>query len=124
MPMLNSVIFSFCSIVVAAEGKICDVQCSTQGCWGPGPRQCLSCKNYHLDNMCLESCNDSLGIYEVPGEKTCKRCHEECDFKCSAEVRMRPYFFSDVLIAQVAQPMLFRLVGQRRKSGQQNINTD
>lgn len=27
-----------------AEGKICDPSCSDDGCWGPGPSQCFSCR--------------------------------------------------------------------------------
>ncbi|XP_075172255.1 epidermal growth factor receptor-like [Anomaloglossus baeobatrachus] len=27
-----------------AEGKICDPLCSEDGCWGPGPSQCFSCR--------------------------------------------------------------------------------
>lgn len=39
------------------EGLICDKQCSNEGCWGPGPTQCLSCKNFILGNVCVENCN-------------------------------------------------------------------
>ncbi|XP_011298706.1 epidermal growth factor receptor isoform X4 [Fopius arisanus] len=62
-------------------GLVCDAQCSDEGCWGPGPSQCLSCKNFILENVCLESCNALPGIYGA-GDKICKHCHEECEGTC------------------------------------------
>lgn len=38
------------------EGLVCDEQCTTEGCWGPGPDQCLSCANYEFNNTCLQDC--------------------------------------------------------------------
>lgn len=38
------------------DGLVCDEQCSDEGCWGPGPAQCLSCKNFILGNDCLQDC--------------------------------------------------------------------
>ncbi|XP_011298700.1 epidermal growth factor receptor isoform X1 [Fopius arisanus] len=63
------------------EGLICDKQCSHEGCWGPGPTQCLSCMNFILGNICLENCTALPGIYEADS-KTCKPCHEECAGTC------------------------------------------
>ena len=63
------------------DGLVCDEQCSDEGCWGPGPAQCLSCKNFILGNDCLQDCTAS-GIYQAD-EKTCKMCHEECDGSCT-----------------------------------------
>ncbi|XP_057319876.1 epidermal growth factor receptor isoform X1 [Microplitis mediator] len=64
------------------EGQVCDEQCSDAGCWGPGPSQCLSCKNYVFDNVCLENCSVISGIYKA-GSRECKNCHEECDGTCN-----------------------------------------
>ncbi|XP_061074816.1 receptor tyrosine-protein kinase erbB-3-like [Conger conger] len=36
-----------------AEGHICDPLCSASGCWGPGPDQCLSCRNYSREGTCV-----------------------------------------------------------------------
>ena len=43
------------------KGLICDPQCASDGCWGPGSEECLSCRSYRLENTCVESCNTSLG---------------------------------------------------------------
>nr|XP_020845732.1 receptor tyrosine-protein kinase erbB-3-like [Phascolarctos cinereus] len=40
-----------------AEGRVCDPLCSSGGCWGPGPGQCLSCRNYSRGGSCVTQCN-------------------------------------------------------------------
>uniref|UniRef100_A0A4W5NWC1 receptor protein-tyrosine kinase n=1 Tax=Hucho hucho TaxID=62062 RepID=A0A4W5NWC1_9TELE len=35
------------------EGHMCDPLCSSEGCWGPGPDQCMSCKNYNRGGTCV-----------------------------------------------------------------------
>lgn len=76
--------FSFCEIVesllqqapddvpsavvrAVAEGHVCDALCSDAGCWGPGPDQCLSCRDYSRDGTCVGSCNFFTGwaVYEM-----------------------------------------------------------
>lgn len=47
--------------VTVAENEVCDPECSKQGCWGPGPHQCLSCGNFQYDNQCLPNCNHLPG---------------------------------------------------------------
>lgn len=42
------------------EGLVCDEQCTSEGCWGPGPDQCLSCANYEFNNTCLMDCGPGL----------------------------------------------------------------
>lgn len=64
------------------DGLVCDPQCSSEGCWGPGPDQCLSCANFQLNNICLQDCDAVSGIYKA-GPKLCLPCHEECDSTCS-----------------------------------------
>ncbi|XP_014221045.1 epidermal growth factor receptor isoform X3 [Trichogramma pretiosum] len=63
------------------EGLVCDEQCSEEGCWGPGAHQCLSCKNFMLNNNCVKNCN-SPGIYQADS-KNCMPCHEECNGTCT-----------------------------------------
>ncbi|XP_039287405.1 epidermal growth factor receptor [Nilaparvata lugens] len=63
------------------EGLVCDVQCSLEGCWGPGPDQCLACKNYQLGTTCLEDCDAVAGMYKAGGNM-CMPCHEECESTC------------------------------------------
>lgn len=36
---------------------MCDPLCSDAGCWGPGPEQCLSCRNYSRHGTCVSHCN-------------------------------------------------------------------
>ncbi|XP_057684332.1 receptor tyrosine-protein kinase erbB-3b [Corythoichthys intestinalis] len=63
-----------------AEGHVCDPLCSSSGCWGPGPDQCLSCKNYSRNGTCVDSCNFFTGssreFARADGE--CVACHSEC----------------------------------------------
>lgn len=40
-----------------AKHLVCDEQCSKDGCWGPGPDQCLSCGNFKFRNTCLQNCS-------------------------------------------------------------------
>ncbi|XP_050308574.1 epidermal growth factor receptor isoform X2 [Anthonomus grandis grandis] len=64
-----------------AKGLICDEQCSSDGCWGPGPDQCLSCAHFKLDNRCLQNCTVEPGIYRADNKK-CKPCHHQCGSDC------------------------------------------
>ncbi|CAH1394458.1 unnamed protein product [Nezara viridula] len=63
------------------EGMVCDPQCTSEGCWGPGPDQCLSCNNYRLGNTCLQDCDAVAGMYKS-NQKICMPCHEECESTC------------------------------------------
>lgn len=61
------------------ENMVCDLLCSESGCWGPGPDQCLSCRNYSRDGVCVESCNLFDGEFrEFTSEQQCFGCHPEC----------------------------------------------
>ena len=40
---------------------VCSAQCSSEGCWGLGPNECLSCAHYQLNDTCVESCDPNLG---------------------------------------------------------------
>ncbi|XP_077644838.1 receptor tyrosine-protein kinase erbB-3 [Lonchura striata] len=61
------------------EGKVCDPLCSAEGCWGPGPGQCLSCRYYSRRGVCVPTCRFSQGEpreFSQGGE--CSECHPEC----------------------------------------------
>ncbi|XP_038871911.1 receptor tyrosine-protein kinase erbB-3-like [Salvelinus namaycush] len=64
-----------------AEGHMCDPLCSSEGCWGPGPDQCLSCKNYSRGRTCVNQCRFLTGkgreFTSPKGE--CMPCHSECE---------------------------------------------
>ncbi|KAL1117238.1 hypothetical protein AAG570_004564 [Ranatra chinensis] len=64
------------------ENLVCDPQCSKEGCWGPGPAQCLSCANFRLGDKCIQNCSIVDGIYKA-GNSVCTPCHEECAGACT-----------------------------------------
>lgn len=43
------------------ENLVCDKECTTSGCWGAGPNQCLECNNKQYGGTCLASCADLPG---------------------------------------------------------------
>ena len=43
------------------SGLLCSAQCSEEGCWGIGPKECLSCAHFQLDETCVESCDLNSG---------------------------------------------------------------
>ncbi|XP_002731599.1 receptor tyrosine-protein kinase erbB-4-like [Saccoglossus kowalevskii] len=62
------------------EGHVCNEQCSSMGCWGPGADECGSCASYRLDDTCIDSCNRSDGLYiKSEAEKECGRIEEEAE---------------------------------------------
>uniref|UniRef100_A0A3B4ARP3 receptor protein-tyrosine kinase n=1 Tax=Periophthalmus magnuspinnatus TaxID=409849 RepID=A0A3B4ARP3_9GOBI len=62
------------------EGHVCDPLCSDFGCWGPGPDQCLSCRNFSRDGTCVSSCNFHRGVPREFANHNgdCVPCHAEC----------------------------------------------
>lgn len=63
-------------------GLVCSDECTANGCWGPGPDQCLDCKHFKYNGTCLRTCDSQPKIYEVD-DKTCAICHAECKSSCS-----------------------------------------
>ncbi|XP_029006519.1 receptor tyrosine-protein kinase erbB-3a isoform X2 [Betta splendens] len=62
------------------EGYVCDPLCSSDGCWGPGPDQCVSCKNYRRGGTCVPDCMFLTGArreFATPSGD-CMPCHPEC----------------------------------------------
>ncbi|XP_060925022.1 receptor tyrosine-protein kinase erbB-3a [Limanda limanda] len=63
-----------------SDGRECNPLCSSDGCWGPGANQCLSCKNYSRGGTCVPDCMFITGerreFAAQSGE--CKPCHPEC----------------------------------------------
>ncbi|KYO28464.1 hypothetical protein Y1Q_0003953 [Alligator mississippiensis] len=61
------------------EGKVCDPLCSSDGCWGPGPDQCLTCFNYSRAGVCVPTCHFLQGeTREFAQGGECLPCHPEC----------------------------------------------
>uniref|UniRef100_A0A3Q3JZA0 Receptor protein-tyrosine kinase n=1 Tax=Monopterus albus TaxID=43700 RepID=A0A3Q3JZA0_MONAL len=61
------------------DGRVCDPLCS-DGCWGPGPNQCVSCKNYSRGGMCVPDCMFMTGSRREFATRSgeCMPCHPEC----------------------------------------------
>lgn len=59
--------------------NVCHPLCSDQGCWGPGPSQCVSCQAYRRGKECVSSCNINSGEpREYIENDHCFLCHSEC----------------------------------------------
>uniref|UniRef100_A0A8D0SY49 Receptor protein-tyrosine kinase n=2 Tax=Sus scrofa TaxID=9823 RepID=A0A8D0SY49_PIG len=62
-----------------AMGHICNPLCSSEGCWGPEPRDCMSCRNFSRGKECVEKCNVLEGEpREFVENAECVQCHPEC----------------------------------------------
>ncbi|KAM9410152.1 receptor tyrosine-protein kinase erbB-3-like [Pholidichthys leucotaenia] len=76
----------------ATDGHVCDPLCSSDGCWGPGPNQCVSCKKYSRGGTCVSDCMFSKGgrreFATSSGE--CMRCHPECKVQNGKQTCMGP----------------------------------
>uniref|UniRef100_A0A3B4AJU6 Receptor tyrosine-protein kinase erbB-2 n=1 Tax=Periophthalmus magnuspinnatus TaxID=409849 RepID=A0A3B4AJU6_9GOBI len=61
------------------QGHVCHRLCKG-GCWGPGPSQCVSCKDYQRATECIEQCNVDQGpVREYVEGPLCVACHPECE---------------------------------------------
>uniref|UniRef100_A0A8C6KM74 Receptor protein-tyrosine kinase n=1 Tax=Nothobranchius furzeri TaxID=105023 RepID=A0A8C6KM74_NOTFU len=59
---------------------VCDRMCSDEGCWGPGPDQCLSCRYFKRGRTCVESCNLFDGeVREFANGSVCLECDGQCE---------------------------------------------
>ncbi|XP_023379631.1 epidermal growth factor receptor-like [Pteropus vampyrus] len=62
-----------------AAGHVCNPLCSSEGCWGPEPKDCVSCRNVSRDRECVERCNLLEGEpREFVENSECVQCHPEC----------------------------------------------
>ncbi|XP_069472018.1 receptor tyrosine-protein kinase erbB-4 isoform X2 [Ambystoma mexicanum] len=62
------------------DGLTCDPLCSSAGCWGPGPDQCLFCRNFSRGKSCIESCNLYDGEFrEFANGTQCVECDLQCE---------------------------------------------
>ncbi|XP_048454643.1 receptor tyrosine-protein kinase erbB-4-like [Rhincodon typus] len=63
-----------------SDRMMCDPLCSDDGCWGPGPNQCLSCRFFRRGRTCIESCNLYEGDFrEFANGTICMECDEQCE---------------------------------------------
>ncbi|GAA6224169.1 receptor tyrosine-protein kinase erbB-4 isoform X3 [Lates japonicus] len=62
------------------QRMVCDRMCSDDGCWGPGPNQCLSCRYFRRGRTCVESCNLFDGeVREFANGSVCLECDSQCE---------------------------------------------
>ncbi|XP_029445430.1 epidermal growth factor receptor isoform X2 [Rhinatrema bivittatum] len=79
------------AINCTSEDKFCDSLCSDQGCWGPGPFQCFTCRHVSRLGKCVEACSLEQGEpREYLSDSKCLPCHPEClvqnnTITCTAE---------------------------------------
>lgn len=77
----------------ARQGRVCQTQCKN-GCWGPGDRSCIDCRNYYYEGRCVPDCNLPLvyaqslppiaaGQKKSQAKKMCAPCHRECADSCT-----------------------------------------
>ncbi|KAJ8778755.1 hypothetical protein J1605_013432 [Eschrichtius robustus] len=76
-----------------ATGHVCNPLCSSEGCWGPKPKDCVSCRNFSRGKECVEKCNILKGEpREFVENSECVQCHPEClpqamNVTCTGHVR-------------------------------------
>uniref|UniRef100_A0A8C2XJK9 Receptor protein-tyrosine kinase n=1 Tax=Cyclopterus lumpus TaxID=8103 RepID=A0A8C2XJK9_CYCLU len=61
------------------QNRTCDPECTDQGCWGPGPAMCVSCRHVDRRGRCVALCH--LEPREVELNSSCVQCHPECLLK-------------------------------------------
>ncbi|XP_063768804.1 melanoma receptor tyrosine-protein kinase-like isoform X2 [Eleginops maclovinus] len=76
--MLNNAPPSLCE----QQNRTCDPECTEEGCWGPGPDMCVSCRHFSRRGGCVRSCNLLQGTpREVQVGYRCEQCHTECQVR-------------------------------------------
>ncbi|KAG9333786.1 hypothetical protein JZ751_010128 [Albula glossodonta] len=65
--------------------------CTEEGCWGPGPAMCLTCRHLVRRGVCVETCNLLTGEpREYVVDKTCLECDPECNHQNGTETCTGP----------------------------------
>uniref|UniRef100_A0A8B9H564 receptor protein-tyrosine kinase n=1 Tax=Astyanax mexicanus TaxID=7994 RepID=A0A8B9H564_ASTMX len=61
------------------QNRMCDGMCTEEGCWGPGPSMCFSCRHVSRQGQCVDSCNILEGMpREYISNNMCLECDQEC----------------------------------------------
>ncbi|XP_041823453.1 melanoma receptor tyrosine-protein kinase-like isoform X2 [Melanotaenia boesemani] len=61
------------------QNHTCHQECSEDGCWGPEPTMCMSCRHFKRSGHCVAHCNLLQGEpREVNVASSCVACHPEC----------------------------------------------
>nr|XP_046228029.1 melanoma receptor tyrosine-protein kinase-like isoform X2 [Scatophagus argus] len=65
--------------VCEQQNRTCDSECTDEGCWGPGPAMCVSCRHFNRGGRCVALCHLLQGEpREVEVNGSCVECHPEC----------------------------------------------
>uniref|UniRef100_A0A8C4F2R1 receptor protein-tyrosine kinase n=1 Tax=Dicentrarchus labrax TaxID=13489 RepID=A0A8C4F2R1_DICLA len=72
------------------DGHVCDPLCSSDGCWGAGPNQCVSCKKYSRGGTCVPDCMFLTGREFASPSGECMPCHPECKVQAGKETCTGP----------------------------------
>ncbi|XP_031164484.1 melanoma receptor tyrosine-protein kinase-like [Sander lucioperca] len=68
--------------VCEQQNRTCDLECTDEGCWGPGPTMCVACRHFNSRGRCVALCNLLQGEpREVEVNGSCVQCHPECLLK-------------------------------------------
>ncbi|KAK9527386.1 hypothetical protein VZT92_013953 [Zoarces viviparus] len=68
--------------VCERQNRTCDLECTDEGCWGPGPTMCVSCRHVNRRGRCVALCHLLQGEpREVELNSSCVECHPECLLK-------------------------------------------
>ncbi|KAG6443142.1 hypothetical protein O3G_MSEX002709 [Manduca sexta] len=71
---------------------VCDPQCSEDGCWGPGPDQCLACQNFKFGETCIQNCSVHPGWDEKELIRNLSSAMEGSESLVEADEYLQPKF--------------------------------
>lgn len=54
---VNEIRKSSCLLHTDQQNRTCDTECTDEGCWGPGPTMCVSCRHFNRRGRCVALCN-------------------------------------------------------------------
>jgi len=67
---------------VEEEGQTCSELCS-DGCWGPGDDNCVSCLHYVMKGRCVANCTTERRFHAFTAEDGTLECGESDDVSVS-----------------------------------------
>uniref|UniRef100_A0A8C9XH91 Receptor protein-tyrosine kinase n=1 Tax=Sander lucioperca TaxID=283035 RepID=A0A8C9XH91_SANLU len=79
---VNEIRSTCCLAHTEQQNRTCDLECTDEGCWGPGPTMCVACRHFNSRGRCVALCNLLQGEpREVEVNGSCVQCHPECLLK-------------------------------------------
>uniref|UniRef100_A0A8C9XHW6 receptor protein-tyrosine kinase n=1 Tax=Sander lucioperca TaxID=283035 RepID=A0A8C9XHW6_SANLU len=65
--------------VCEQQNRTCDLECTDEGCWGPGPTMCVACRHFNSRGRCVALCN----LLQGPKCPPCPRPSPQGPDQCS-----------------------------------------